>query len=224
MSDERLQDHWSSGLRSSGNVPVSMLRFRILVRGSEMTEADNLRYLALSSSIPVALLTLRFCSWFWKKEQVILGVLITISPGILLSTKPLSFVRSGGWRFLLELRFSWMDVKKNIEFICHFSWIQDKIAIFVTDKMCMLFCRFVGNIMQILPELFWITMIVVYCFGIIIRLGFMYFIFDLIAPWFVLYDVFCFCFSYNHLLFSLHRWSPISSSLVDFVISLYVSF
>ena len=52
--------------------------------------------------------------------------------------------------------------KKIMEFICHFFWIRDKIAIFVIDKICMLFCRFVGNIMQILPELFWISMIVVW--------------------------------------------------------------
>ena len=65
-----------------------------------MTDADNLRYLALMSSIPVALLTLRFCSCWNINDGETRGISNSVPSGTFSSTKSFNLVQVCGiWLF-----------------------------------------------------------------------------------------------------------------------------
>ena len=54
--------------RSSGKMPLVILRFNIVAKGWDTTDADNFKYFALMSSIPVALFVFRFCNYCCMNE------------------------------------------------------------------------------------------------------------------------------------------------------------
>ena len=63
----------------------------MVARGCDTTVADNFKYFALISSIPVALFTLKFCNCLFINEAETCGISNSVPSGTLLATNSCSF-------------------------------------------------------------------------------------------------------------------------------------
>ena len=80
-----------------------------------MTGADNLRYLALMSSIPVALLTLRFCSCWNINEAETRGMSYSVPSGTFSFTKSFNLVQVAVCLASSGFKSLYRDVKNSLK-------------------------------------------------------------------------------------------------------------
>ena len=80
-----------------------------------MTDADNLRYLALMSSIPVALLTLRFCSCWNINDGETRGISNSVPSGTFSSTKSFNLVQVAVCLVSLGFKSLYRDHKNSLK-------------------------------------------------------------------------------------------------------------